>query len=565
MSSPFRKRRAPWLRPFQLLTLCCAIASGAIAAPRPTAIIPQPAKLALESGKFCFCSETAIQCDAAARQVADYFQAELRARGWSLAIDRDKKTPVGRVISFRLEANGGVPAEIAQTDDPKSEAYKLHISPGGIEVRANSSAGLFAGAVTLLQIVANADPGCDGNDLQLLALRIEDAPRYEWRGLMLDESRHLFGKAAVKELLDTMAYLKLNRFHWHLTDETGWRIEIKKYPQLTEIGAAGNSSDPKTPPAFYTQEDIRQIVAYAAARHIMIVPEIDFPGHASAATRAYPELSGGGAGKWRGFTFNPAHEDTYQFMAAVLTEVADLFPGPYIHIGGDEVSFGNQDWSTDPEIVKFTHDHGLKNAVELEAYAVRRVAEIVCHLGKTPIGWDEIVRDGVPAENSIALWWHHDKPNVLQAALRGGYRVVLCPRIPCYFDFVQLAAHQVGRRWDGAFVDLPSVYRFPEFAADRSLPAAQNPAVQGIEACVWTERIQNRHRLYFMINPRLAALAEAAWTPADAKDYAGFIDRLPALLRELDRRHIPYFDPFSPTRTPEPAEPSGAKGLTGNG
>jgi N-acetyl-beta-hexosaminidase len=243
-------------------------------------------------------------------------------------------------------------------------------------------------------------------------------------------------------------------------DEPGWRIEIKKYPRLTTVGAQGNWSDPAAPAAFYTQADIREIIRYAAARHIMVIPEIDMPGHATAACRAYPEFSGGGTGQWAGFTFNPAKEATYQFLEDVLREIAVLFPGPYLHLGGDEVHFGNQSWSTDPEIVRFSCDRGM---------------------------------------------------------------------------------------------------------TDGRILAGQEPNVLGLQACVWTERIQNRERMAFMTFPRLAALAEAAWTPAAAKDAMGFTNRLRPFLRELERRRIPYFNPFHPAQTTEPPAPAKKAEDTANG
>lgn len=554
------------------LTITSAGASSASNATANTAkdsppylipIIPAPAKITPKPGAFNLNRQTTLVCAAGlGSDAAGYLQAQLRALGWDLALVPSPGTP-DFPNAIELVVDSGYKANTA-SDDHGAGAYTLVVSPARIGLRAASADGLFSGAGSIVQLAAGLGNG-RGADVAIPAMAIEDSPRMSWRGLMLDESRHFFGKAVVKELLDTMAYLKMNRFHWHLTDEPGWRIEIRRYPRLTEIGATGDSSDPKAAPAFYTQTDIRELVAYAEQRHIMIVPEIDFPGHATAATRAYPELSGGGAGKWSGFTFNPARETTYQFMTGVLQEIAALFPGPYIHIGGDEVSYGNQDWNSDPEIVRFTRDHGLKDATALEGYAVRRVAAIAHNLGKIAIGWDEIARDGVIADGSIAMWWHHERPEVLQNLLVRGYSVILCPRLPCYFDFVQTDTHQVGRRWKGAYVDLHSVYRFPDFETGEALPAANAPGVVGIEACEWTEVIQDRDRLCFMLFPRLAALAEAAWSPAGEKDYSNFIGRLPEFLRALDRRGIPYFDPFHPEKTPEPAGPKKASGLTGSG
>jgi hexosaminidase len=377
--------------------------------------------------------------------------------------------------------------------------------------------------------------------------------------MMLDESRHFFGKDVVKKHLDVMAALKLNRFHWHLTDEPGWRIEIKKYPKLTTVGGKGNWSNSKAPVAFYTQDDIREIVEYARQRHIMVIPEIDMPGHANAATRAYPEVSGGGQGRWKGFTFNPAKDETYRFIEDVLGEVAALFPGPYIHIGADEVSYGNQSWKTDPQILKFIADNNLKDSVGLEHYFVRRVAGIIHKLGKTMVGWDEIVAAKVPADQAVVMWWRHDKPGILSDALAKGYSVVLTPRHPCYFDFVQHDSHRCGRRWSG-FNNLERVYDFPASIQDRL--AGHEKQVLGLQASVWTERIDTPHRLSFMLYPRLAAIAEDGWTQPAQKDTAEFVKRVRvAFLPWLQSLSLSYFNPFAPGNTPEPIGPNKADPL----
>lgn len=258
--------------------------------------------------------------------------------------------------------------------------------------------------------------------------KADEQPRFTWRGLMLDESRHFFGKEKVKQYLDLMALLRLNVFHWHLTDEPGWRIEIKRYPLLTTVGAKGNWHDPNAKAAFYTQDDIREIVAYAAERDIMVIPEIDMPGHATAACRAYPNLSGGGQGKWKGFTFHPCREETFQFINDVLDEIVSLFPAPYIHIGGDEVHYGNQDWFTDPDIQAFIQQHRLGDEAGLEHYFVRRVADMIAAKGKTMVGWDEIVDAGVSPQKAVVMWWRHDRKYQLLKALERGYRVVISPK-----------------------------------------------------------------------------------------------------------------------------------------
>ncbi|GHV71726.1 hypothetical protein FACS189420_7740 [Bacteroidia bacterium] len=319
------------------------------------------------------------------------------------------------------------------------------------------------------------------------------------------------------------------------------------------MGAEGNWSDRKAPRAFYTQEDIREIVEYARERHIMVIPEIDMPGHATAVYRSYPEFSTGGTGRWAGFTFYPAAEATYTFLRHVLTEVAALFPAPYIHIGGDEVHFGNQEWKTDPKIQQFIQDNQLGNEVGLEHYFVRRACEIIAGLGKTVIGWDEIIESGVPADKMIVMWWRHDKPQVLDQALKAGFRVILSPRIPCYFDFVQHDTHKIGRRWSGAFNTLEVAYRFPESIQDRT--AGRERQILGIQANIWTERIADKKRLDFMTFPRVTVIAEDAWSGTENKNEATFKERLPLFLKYLDTKKIYYFNPFNPDSTPEPWGP----------
>ncbi len=524
-------------------------------------IIPAPAKSEVSAGSFTLDTKTKIyfwndaDAKAAAEVLRDGFKERMGLKLGTAALRKQDST-AGAIVLELSRAEG--------TNTTMAENYSLVVSTAGITIRASSAAGLFYGVQSLLQM-ASAHVVMAGKPLNLPAVTIADVPRFQWRGVMLDESRHFFGKKTVKELLDVMAALKMNRFHWHLTDADGWRIEIKKYPRLTKIGGKGSWSDTNAPVAFYTQADIREIVAYARERHIMVIPEIDMPGHATAASRAYPEISGGGTGQWAGFTFNPAREETYRFLEDVLREVAALFPGLYIHLGGDEVHYGNQSWSSDPEIVKFTRDQGLTNAVELEQYFVRRMAGVIHKLGKTTMGWDEIAGAGVPPSNSAVMWWRHDKTQLLTQLFERDYRVVLCPRLPCYLDFVQDETHQHGRRWKEKFNTLADSYQFPEPVTDGLIPAGKEGNVLGVQACLWTERIQNRERLAFMTYPRLAALAEAAWTPAMAKDFNSFINRIPAFLRELDRQNIPYFNPFAPVKTPEPIGPTKKAGGTANG
>lgn len=433
------------------------------------------------------------------------------------------------------------------------EAYRIEIGSGRVVIGAQARAGLFYGIQTFLQLMNN-----EGKHLKCGV--IEDAPRYAWRGYMLDEARHFFGKEKVKQILDYMAYYKLNKFHWHLTDEPGWRIEIKKYPKLTTVGGRGNWSNPNCPDVrYYTQEDIREIVAYAAARHIEVIPEIDMPGHATAANSAYPELTGGGTPEHPDFTFNVGKEEVYAFLTDVLREVAGLFPSSYLHIGGDEVSYGIKAWETDPHVQAMMKREGLKNVKEAERYFIHRMVDSVYALGKTLIGWDELLELNVPNKQTVIMWWRHDRINQLKKSLAGEYATIMCPRRPLYFDFIQYKDHKWGRVWNG-FCPLEDVYDFPDKGmASWHLPVGQLQYIQGIQANLWTERVHNTQRLDFMTFPRICALAESAWTQPEQKDYASFFRRMEQAYRDFDRDGLYYFDARQPAAHPEPAGPQRQK------
>ena len=431
----------------------------------------------------------------------------------------------------------------------QKDSYVLEIGKNGVKIKASSESGLFYAKESFIQLVR----AYNGN---IPFCYIEDRPRYTWRGFMLDESRHFFGKEKVKEYLDIMASLRMNVFHWHLTDEHGWRIEIKKYPKLTFIGAVGNYHDSEAPATFYTQEDIKEIVTYADERHIMIVPEFDMPGHATPAGKAYPEVSGGGEGRWKHFTYHPCKEETYQFISDVLDEIVELFPSPYIHIGGDEVHYGNQEWFTDPEIQQFIRDKKLQNELGLEHYFIRRVADILSSKQKVMIGWDEITDSGVSPAKAVVMWWRHDKQYQLVKALEKGYKVIMTPRRPLYGDFVQYGTHRIGRTWNG-YNPIEDLYFFPEPVSH--LIKGYEDQVLGMQMSLWTERIADKNRLDYMVFPRLIAVAESAWTPARSKNYSLFMKKLPVFLKYLDWKNIYYFNPFEPDLRPEPKEPKREK------
>ena len=500
-------------------------------------IIPLPNSIVNGTGQFRITGGTIIGMnDASLLPQANYLQTEFQKyNGTPIPVDQDETKAT---IDLRLEKKDGLPG-----------SYALKIESSKITITAGGSDGIFYGVVSLLQMVRAQPQGV----VILPAVGITDTPRYQWRGFMLDESRHFFGKQKVKQLLDWMAFYKLNKFHWHLTDVNGWRIEIKKYPLLTTIGGVGNKTDTVAPAKYYTQADIKEIVAYAAERFITVIPEIDMPGHATAANKAYPEYSGGSVAKYPNFTFDPANEKTYQFLTDILKETNSLFPSGMIHLGGDEVALGIQAWAGRPAITDMLAKNNFGSLADLEHYFFRRMADTVIKMNDKILCWDEAAETDLPADKTIVFWWRQNVPSQLWLALQKKYQVVLCPRLPMYFDFVQDKSHIAGRRWSSTqFNTVSSVYNFPykEFPADE----IQSPLVLGLQANLWTELVESERRLDFMVFPRLAALSEAAWTEAARKDEASFNERLKLNFQWYDKAGIYYFNPFDTTLHPEPVD-----------
>ena len=503
---------------------------------KPVNVIPYPNQITPEKGNFVIKESVTLHVNnPKANKVAELFRQQMED-----------------VLPVKLSENEQADIQLfLMPENEQNQAYSLHSSKKQVTITAGTLQGLFYGLQTLRQLILFGEN--DDNTFTLPAVEINDSPRFAWRGIMLDESRHFFGKETVKQLLDLMALHKLNIFHWHLTDVPGWRIEIRQYPKLTTIGARGNQINPDAPAQFYTQDDIREIVKYAADRFIEIVPEIDMPGHAAAANRAYPEFSGGGSERYPEFTFNPGKKGTYTYLTNILREVTELFPSKYIHLGGDEVHFGNAHWKVDPDVQRLMKNQQLPDLKAVESYFIRRIADSVKVLGKTVVGWDEIVDHGLDPKNSLVMWWRHNMPEKLDTALMENYNVVLCPRIPLYFDFVQDKSHKYGRKWGGAFAPLDLVYAFPP----DTLPGFTQHynQIKGLQANVWTERIQNNKRLDYMVNPRLSGMAEAAWTEKQNKNYADFLSRLKPMLSYLKKQDIGFYNPFDPQSTPEPVGP----------
>ncbi|MCE5345351.1 MAG: beta-N-acetylhexosaminidase [Bacteroidales bacterium] len=500
-------------------------------------IIPQPDSVVQKGGFFKLDKKATISCSENVKSsVIDVFTDEVKD-----------------FLSLEKVNKGESDIDINIEPGKETEGYSLLVRKNKILISASSSNGVFYGLQSLRQLIIFSEK--KNEKLLIPCCLINDAPRYGWRGIMLDESRHFFGIGKVEQMLDMMALHKLNIFHWHLTDCAGWRIEIKKYPKLMTVGGIGNHTDPDAPAAYYTQDQIAEIVKYASDRFIQIVPEIDMPGHAAASNKAYPEFSGGGSEAYPEFTFNPGKEGTYSYLTDILKEVKGLFPSPYIHLGGDEVHFGNQQWSTNQQVKSLMKKNNLADLKAVEKYFVRRMADSIKSLNKTTVGWDEIIDLKLAPKDVIVMWWRHEKPAQLDSALIKNYRVVLCPRIPLYFDFIQHETHKWGRKWgDGAFAALRTVYDFPPDSL--SILKEHSSQILGIQANLWSEVIHNDRRLDFMTYPRLSAMAEAAWTKEENKSYDGFLIRIKPMLNYLKEKNIYYFDPFKPEQNPEPEGPS---------
>ncbi len=515
--------------------LAIFLTSGAIAMgelpiiPRPLEQREAEGTLTLKEGGYVY---------AAAEVVVDWSRQLSAAAGLDL-----RPAPADAAVAIQFLSADMLPADIAR---PAGEGYVLRILPTTILVHAATPGGHFHGLQSLVQILEAAPRQQDGVVLE--AMTVRDEPRFEWRGFMLDESRHFTGEDGVIRLLDQMARYKMNRFHWHLTDSPGWRIEIKRYPELAKVGGRGSETDrsPDAPAQYYTQEQIRRIVAYAKRKGITIIPEIDMPGHADAAVRAYPQHDGGGIGangkpfKWSHFTFNPAKPETLEFLDGILEEVASLFPDAgVIHFGGDEVHFGWGKWKELPEVKELMAREGFQELREVETWFNRRMAGRIDDLGFITGGWDEVAARGLPTDQTLVFWWRHDRTDVLRQAIDDGYPVILCPRRPMYFDFVQDESHKVGRRWEG-FNPLADVYQFPDSLT--LLKEEDWKMVRGIQACLWTEETRTQDRRDFMTFPRLLAAAEAGWTSRDRKDFDDFQKRLTREMPKLQKAGFMAFD-----------------------
>ncbi len=508
-------------------------------------IIPIPVSCRLTGGApFALTGQTVVATggDAALRGVA----AQLAKL---LAVTVAESAPAGgSVIALGLD-----PALIPKLG---GEGYTLSVTAQGVTIHGGGAAGVFYGMQSLRQLlppdIERFGWRAGGGVTTVAAVEIEDRPRFGWRGSLLDVSRHFSPVAEVKKYLDTLALHKLNVFHWHLVDDQGWRIEIKKYPKLTSVGAwraatprVDNEpvSDGIPHGGFYTQDEIRDVVAYAAERFITVVPEIEVPGHSSAALAAYPHLGNTDAPgyapvvqpRWTIFpeTYAPKPE-TLEFLDNVFTEVLALFPSKFIHVGGDEAM--KEQWETSPTARAFMAANGLKNGHELQSWFIRRTENFLAKHGRRLIGWDEIQEGGLAPGAAMMAW--RDVKWAIEAA-RLGHDVVMAPTSHTYFDYTEGTAEEEGGQI-GAHTTLEKVYSFDPLTG---VEPAYHARVLGAQGQLWRERMPSLSVVERRAYPRLSALAEVVWSPVERKDFADFRTRLNGLLARFDRLGVNYRRP----------------------
>ncbi len=508
--------------------------------------------MTLGGGVFQVTSKTRVCSDKASRATGEYLAERLRGvTGIAIKVVTGKPDSDDILITTQ-DANTAL----------GGEGYDLTITPTSAVIRAPQQAGAFYGVQSLLhllppQVFGNSK--ASGVAWEIPVVSIQDQPRFKWRGMMLDVGRHFIPKEDAKRMIDAMALHKLNVFHWHLTEDQGWRIQIQKYPKLTEVGAWRESSPPygdrnahdgQRHGGFYTQEEVREVVAYAAARHITVVPEIEMPGHAAAAIASYPEFGNADVPgfapsvvtRWgvQPYTFAP-REETFRFLEDVLTEVCTLFPSKYIHIGGDEAP--KTQWKQSAFAQEVMKREGLKTEDELQSWFIRRIGKFLESKNRRLIGWDEIQEGGLPKTATMMVW---RDAKLAKHALALGNDVVMATTSHTYLDYYQAKPESElakGKEFEaiGGFLPLEQVYSYdPASVAENP---AQEKQILGTQGQVWGEYVKDIGKAHYMAFPRGSALAEIAWTPQANRNYEDFLRRLPTHLQRLDQMGVIYFKP----------------------
>ena len=523
------KSRSTRIRWFAALIVGLALAACSTDAAKtdrskPLSLIPQPAVVQRTPGVFVLREGTPLivqSNNAQALRTARYF-SDLTARTLGLHFDLRPFGDASRTdaVTFILD-----PAFLVK-NDRLDEGYELSVGQRGIRIVARTPRGLFHGGVTLWQLLTDSGTSLP---LQVPQVAISDYPRFAWRGSMLDSVRHFQSPEFVKRFIDELALHKINVFQWHLTDDQGWRIQIKKYPQLTQIGAwrapPGKTPDPSNRyGGFYTQDEIRDIVRYAAERYITIIPEIEMPGHAQAAIAAYPNLGVTGAqpsvsSDWGVHTYLYNVDDsTFGFLEDVLTDVMDLFPSTYIHIGGDEAA--KDHWQASPKIQQRMRELGIKDEAALQGYFTARIGKFLAEHGRKLVGWDEILDGGIPPSATVMSW--RGAQGAIDAA-KAGHDTVMAPSPATYFDHLQSdSSDEPTGRPD--VVSLNDVYAFDPIPPQ--LDATQAEHVLGAQANLWSEYLTSPQRIEHAAFPRMSALAEVLWSPKEHRDWDDFSGRM---------------------------------------
>jgi hexosaminidase len=512
-------------------------------------VTPEPVSMQAQDGSFELTEELGIYYDSEELSgVAEYLNGMLFVTNWNgYPFTHSDDLPDSQYISLQIDPDM---AEIHE------ESYHLMVTESGVMIQGASEAGVFYGVQTLRQLlpveIEYTDPSLVPADVKwtIPGVEIKDHPRFEYRGMHLDVARHFFPVEFVKKYIDLLAMYKYNRFHWHLTEDQGWRIEIKQYPKLTEIGAWRDSTlighygsgkyDDVRHGGFYTQEEVKEIVAYAQERSITIIPEIEMPGHSSAALAAYPEF--GCFDKeyhvqstWGVFEdiYCPS-EETFGFLEDVLDEVMELFPSEYIHIGGDEAP--KKQWEESPIAQKVIEREGLANEHELQSYFIGRIEKYLNEHGRQIIGWDEIMEGGL-APKATVMSWRGEAGGIEAAKMQ--HDVIMTPNGSNYFDHYQ-AERETEPVAIGGFTPLEDVYHY-EPVPD-TLTEEESQYILGAQGNVWTEYMHSGSKVEYMAFPRVIALSEVLWSPVDQKNWEAFLERLQTQFARLDLLEVNYAD-----------------------
>ena len=496
-------------------------------------VIPVPLKMEQGADYFFLSEKTKLYTNLEGEE-ARLWENCLQALPVSLK--KGSKKDVRQVLSLLItEKNDRLPSP---------ESYTLSVTPRRIIIRSTSGAGLFYGMQTLLQLLTPS-----GTGYSVASVEIEDTPRFAYRGFMLDVSRHFFSKEFVKKQIDALAFYKINRLHLHLTDAAGWRIEIRKYPLLTDFAAwrtepnwkkwwnGGREyvrfNEPGASGGYYTQKDICEILEYARQHYMTVIPEIEMPSHSEEVLAAYPQLSCSGE-PYKNSDFCVGNEETFTFLENVLTEVMELFPSEYIHIGGDEA--GKSAWKTCPKCQKRMKDEHLANVDELQSYLIHRIEKFLNAHGRHLLGWDEILQGGI-APNATVMSWRGEEGGI--AAITSGHRAVMTPGAYCYLDSYQDAPYSQPEAI-GGYLPLKKVYSYDPVSV--SLTTEQAKLVYGVQGNLWVEYIPTPEQVEYMMYPRILALAEVAWSAPERKSWRDFHARALKAVRELQAKGYHPFD-----------------------